>query len=40
MKFIEKVYFVIAYSFMYSPRPGTPAAKLKQIDFTNKKKQD
>ncbi len=37
MKFIEKVRFVIAYSFMYSPRPGTPAAKLKQIDLPTKK---
>ncbi len=25
MKFIENVKFVIAYSFIYSPRPGTPA---------------
>ena len=37
MKFIEKIRFVIAYSFMYSPRPGTPAAKLKQIDLPTKK---
>ena len=37
MKFIENVNFVIAYSFMYSPRPGTPASKLKQVDFSTKK---
>ena len=37
MKFIEKIKFVIAYSFMYSPRPGTPAANLKQIDLNIKK---
>ena len=34
MKFIDKVKFVIAYSFMYSPRPGTPAANKKQINIT------
>ena len=37
MKFINQVNFVIAYSFMYSPRPGTPAADLKQIDLDVKK---
>ena len=37
MKFINKVKFVIAYSFMYSPRPGTPAANLKQINLNVKK---
>ena len=37
MIFIEKMKFVIAYSFMYSPRPGTPAANLKQIDIKIKK---
>ena len=26
MKFIDKVEFVIAYSFIYSPRPGTKSA--------------
>ena len=37
MNFINDVKFVIAYSFMYSPRPGTPAAKLKQVDLKVKK---
>ena len=37
MKFIDKVKFVIAYSFMYSPRPGTPAANKKQINIEIKK---
>ena len=37
MEFIEKIKFVIAYSFMYSPRPGTPAAKYNQIEFKEKK---
>ena len=37
MQFIEKVKFVIAYSFMYSPRPGTPAANLKQVNLDIKK---
>ena len=37
MKFVEEVKFVIAYSFMFSPRPGTPAFKLKDIDKRIKK---
>ena len=37
MKFIEKVKFVIAYSFMYSSRPGTPAQKKDNIDLKTKK---
>jgi tRNA-2-methylthio-N6-dimethylallyladenosine synthase len=37
MNLIEKIKFVIAYSFMYSPRPGTPAANLKQISMNIKK---
>ena len=37
MKFVEEVKFVIAYSFMFSPRPGTPAFKLKAIDKKIKK---
>ena len=37
MKFIEKVKFVIAYSFMYSPRPGTPAQKKDNIEIKTKK---
>ena len=37
MKFIEKVKFVIAYSFIYSPRPGTPAQHKDNIDIFEKK---
>jgi len=37
MKFIEKVKYVIAYSFIYSPRPGTPAQKKDNIDINLKK---
>ena len=37
MRFVEQVKFVIAYSFMFSPRPGTPAFKLKDIDKKIKK---
>ena len=37
MQLIDKVKFAIAYSFMFSPRPGTPAANLEQIDFNVKK---
>ena len=37
MQFIDKVKFTIAYSFIFSPRPGTPAFKLKDIDTKVKK---
>ncbi len=37
MKFIEEVNFVIAYSFIYSPRPGTPAQYKDNIDLSVKK---
>ena len=37
MRFVEKIKFVIAYSFMYSPRPGTPSQKKDNIDITTKK---
>ena len=37
MKFIEKVKFVIAYSFIYSPRPGTPAQYKDNVDIHVKK---
>ncbi len=37
MKFIEKVNFVIAYSFIYSPRPGTPAQYKDNINILEKK---
>ncbi len=37
MKFIEKVKFVIAYSFIYSQRPGTPAQHKDNISLSDKK---
>ena len=37
MKFIDNVKFVIAYSFIYSPRPGTPAQHKDNIDLGIKK---
>ena len=37
MKFIENVKFVIAYSFIYSPRPGTPAQHKDNIETPIKK---
>ena len=37
MKFIENIKFVIAYSFMFSSRQGTPASKLEEIDLSVKK---
>ena len=37
MQLIKQVEFAIAYSFMFSPRPGTPAFNLKDIDKSTKK---
>jgi tRNA-2-methylthio-N6-dimethylallyladenosine synthase len=37
MKFIDQVEFVIAYSFMYSQRPGTPAQKKDNVPIAEKK---
>ena len=37
MKLIKEVEFSIAYSFMFSPRPGTPAHKLEDINKNIKK---
>ena len=37
MNLIKDVEFAIAYSFMYSPRPGTPAFKMDDIDKNIKK---
>ena len=32
IKLVKKIKFINSYSFIYSPRPGTPASKFKQID--------
>jgi len=37
MKFVDNVEFVIAYSFMYSQRPGTPAQKKDNVLLADKK---
>ena len=37
MEFIDDINFVIAYSFMYSQRPGTPAQKKDNIPLAEKK---
>ncbi len=37
MRFIEKVKFVIAYSFIYSPRPGTPSQHKDNVEQAVKK---
>ena len=37
MKFVNDIEFVIAYSFMYSQRPGTPAQKKDNIPVADKK---
>ena len=37
MQFVENVNFAIAYSFIFSPRPGTPASKFKGVDLSIKK---
>ena len=37
MKFVDEIEFVIAYSFMYSQRPGTPAQKKDNVAFAEKK---
>ena len=34
LQLIDKVEYINFYSFIYSPRPGTPAAKQKKIDET------
>jgi tRNA-2-methylthio-N6-dimethylallyladenosine synthase len=37
MQLVKEVEFVIAYSFKFSPRPGTPAFRLNDIDQSIKK---
>ena len=32
LKLVEEVGYIDSYSFLYSPRPGTPAAKMNEID--------
>ena len=37
MQLVKEIEFVISYSFMFSPRPGTPAFKLKDTETSIKK---
>ena len=37
MQLVKNIEFSIAYSFIFSKRPGTPAASLKDIDLSTKK---
>ena len=39
LKLIEKIKFINSYSFIYSPRPGTPASKLADIEKKVAKKR-
>ena len=39
IEIVEKVGFINSYSFIFSPRPGTPAAKKKLNDFNESKKR-
>jgi len=39
LKLLNKVQFINCYSFIFSPRPGTPAAKLAEIDNDTAKKR-
>ena len=39
LKLMKQVNFINSYSFIYSPRPGTPAANLKEIDLYTAKQR-
>ncbi len=39
VKLMEEVKFINSYSFLYSPRPGTPAFSSKQVDISLAKKR-
>ncbi len=39
MKLVKKINFINSYSFIFSPRPGTPASNLKLIDNVIAKKR-
>ena len=32
LKLLEEVGYINTYSYLFSPRPGTPAAKMNEID--------
>ena len=39
LELLKKIEFINSYSFVFSPRPGTPAARLKMIDENLSKKR-
>ena len=39
LKLLKEVQYINSFSFIYSPRPGTPAAKMKSIDMDIAKKR-
>ena len=39
LKLLNKIEFINCYSFIFSPRPGTPAANLEKIDYSISKKR-
>ena len=39
LKLLQEVEFINSYSFIYSPRPGTPAAKMKKVDEDTSKER-
>ena len=39
MNLLNKIEFINCFSFIFSPRPGTPAAKLTEIDYNVSKKR-
>ena len=39
LNLLKKVQFINSYSFIFSPRPGTPAFKMSQIDYNTSKKR-
>ena len=39
LKLLKKIEFVNCFSFIFSPRPGTPAAKLAEVDYRISKKR-
>ena len=39
MSLVKKINFINSYSFIYSPRPGTPAANFKPVDKEIQKKR-
>ena len=39
LSLIKRIEFINSYSFVYSSRPGTPASKLKNVDFDIAKKR-